>query len=148
MGWRSSAGMQCRKGVGTHNCRTPREHGIAMTSGTGTYGFSVMKHCGVYPDEVKYRGVPILRHSQVRRNRWNFLRSYSNEEREYCETAMSHRSLTERRKIYPRISSQTKHISTLRQSELDISFKRKKNDEPHLQRSECNHISIDIVWRQ
>ena len=97
MGWRSSAGIQRGKGVGTYNCRTPREHSVAIILWTGTYGFTVMKHCGVDPDEVQYRGVPILRHSQVRRNRWDFERSYSNEEREHCETTVSHRSLTERR---------------------------------------------------
>ena len=71
------------KGVGTHNCRTSREHGIAMVSWTGTYRFSVMKHCGAEPDEVQHRGVPILRHSQVRRNRSDLGWPYSNEEREY-----------------------------------------------------------------
>jgi len=82
------AGVQCGKGMGTHNCRTPREHGIVTASCTVTYRFSVMKHCGVDPDEVQHRGVPILRHSQVRRNRRYFWRSYSNEEREYCETTI------------------------------------------------------------
>ena len=76
--------MQSGKGVETYNCRTPREHGIAMASWKGTYRFSVMKHCGVDPNEVQHGGVPILQHSQARQDRRKFGRSYSNEEREYC----------------------------------------------------------------
>jgi hypothetical protein len=53
---------------------------------TGAYRFSVMKHGGVDPDEVEHGYVPILQHSQVRRNTRGFGRPYTNEEREYCVT--------------------------------------------------------------
>jgi hypothetical protein len=72
------------KGVETHNCRTSREHDIMRQSWTGTYRFLVMKHGDVDPDEVQHGGVPILLHSQARRDMRNFGRPYSNEEREYC----------------------------------------------------------------
>jgi len=49
-----------RRGVETHNYRISREHGIAVSLWTGTYRFLVMKYCGVEPDEIKHRGVPIL----------------------------------------------------------------------------------------
>jgi hypothetical protein len=71
------------KGVETHNCRTSREHGIAMASYTGTYGFFVMKHGGVDPDDVQHGGVPILQHSQTCRDTRNFGRSYTKEECEH-----------------------------------------------------------------
>ena len=72
------------RGVETHNCRIPREHGITVSSWTGTYRFSVMKYCGVEPDEIKHGSVPILQQDQSRRDRRNSGRPYSNEEREYC----------------------------------------------------------------
>lgn len=72
------------RGVGTHNYRTPREHGIGMAPWTETYGFSVMKHRGVDPDEVQQGGVPILQQGQAHLNRRNSGRLYSNEKREYC----------------------------------------------------------------
>ena len=55
--------MQSRKGVETHNCRTSREHGLGTASWTRTYRFLVMEYCGVEPNEIKHRGVPVLRHS-------------------------------------------------------------------------------------
>jgi len=81
-------GVKSGKRVGTHNCRTPREYGVAMASWTGTYRFVVMKHCCADPDEVQHGDVPILQHCQVRCNMRDFGRSYSNEEREYCETTI------------------------------------------------------------
>jgi len=72
------------RGAETHNCRTSRERGMVMASWIGSYGFPIMKHCGVEPDEVKQGSIPILRHNQARRNRRNSGRTYSNEEREYC----------------------------------------------------------------
>ena len=77
-------GIQSRKGMETHNCRTSREDGIRMGSWTATYGFFVMKQGGVDPDEVQHGGVPILWHNQARRNTKNFRKSYSNEEGEHC----------------------------------------------------------------
>ena len=57
-----------RKGAETHNYGSLRERGIAMPSWAGTYRFYVMKHSGVDPDDVQHGGVPILQHSQARRD--------------------------------------------------------------------------------
>ena len=59
-----------------------------MKSWTGTYGFCVMKHGGVDPDEVEQGGVPILRYGQARHDTGNFWMSYGNEEREYYVAAV------------------------------------------------------------
>ena len=52
-----------------------------MASWAGTYGFCVMKHGDVDPDDVYHGGVPILRHGQDHRDSI-FWMTYSNEERE------------------------------------------------------------------
>ena len=55
-----------------------------MGSWAVTYGFCVMNHDNIYPDDIRHGGVSILQHSQARRDTKDFGRSYSNEEGEYC----------------------------------------------------------------
>jgi len=46
----------------THNYGMSHEHGIATPSWAGTYGFCVMKHGVVDPDDVYQGGIPVLLH--------------------------------------------------------------------------------------
>jgi len=62
-------------------------HGIAVVLWVGTYGFHIMKHGDVGPDEVQHGGVPILQHSQARHSLRHFEMSYSNKQREYCRAS-------------------------------------------------------------
>ena len=48
------------KGVETYSCGRFREHGIAVASWIGTYGFHEMKHDDEFEDDVYRRDVPIL----------------------------------------------------------------------------------------